>query len=194
MKKLFEIVKEIEEKQVQLKGKIVKGSFFDKATLSLSLERFEESATFHALKCDTFLAHSSEDIELIKNIILYFQDLGAKPYIDKDDMELPSITSSNTATTLIANIKACNKFVVIITDNSINSKWVPWELGVANISKGYNNIAVLQIEGNVVDGECKNNEYLGIYSQIREQNGSLIVYSPDKKKSVSINEWLKVEK
>jgi len=179
--------------EIKNKGNLVTKEFFIEEKFESDLgELTIEEATSHALSCDTFLAHSSSDIDLISKIIEYFiNKLNAKPYIDKDDMELPKTTSPKTASLLIGNIEACKKFIIVVTDNSINSKWVPWELGIANASKKYNDVAVLQIEGKEVDGECKDNEYLGINNQIRQRSGELIVYNPDTEKSISINEWLK---
>lgn len=187
MTKIGEILKMLENNN---NGEFVKKEFFYKKFSNEDFEKFEESVTSHALKCDTFLAHSSNDIDLIKNIIRYFQKLGAKPYIDKDDMELPINTSPKTASTLIFSIEACNRFVVVVTDNSINSKWVPWELGVANSKKEYKDIAILPISSAKVNGDWKDNEYLGIYQQIRERDGKLIIYNPENEMTFSIDEWL----
>lgn len=177
------------------KGSFVKKDFFFeklklKSGLNSDCESLEE-ATSHALSCDTFFAHSSDDIELIKKIIEYFHMLGAKPYIDKDDMELPEHTDIDTAKKLKSNIGACKRFVIVVTDNSINSKWVPWELGVADMLKSYQNVAILPIESVDIDENFKGNEYLGIYKQIRERHGKLIIYNPENEKITSIEEWLR---
>ena len=177
------------------KGSFVKKDFFFKnlkleSGLKNDFESLEE-ATSHALSCDTFFAHSSDDIELIKKIIEYFYMLGAKPYIDKDDMELPKYTDIDTAKKLKSNIDVCKRFVIVVTDNSINSKWVPWELGVADTLKGYKNVAILPIESKNVSENFIGNEYLGIYNQIREKSGELVIYNPQSKETTPIEEWLR---
>lgn len=176
------------------KGSFVKKDFFfEKLKLESGLNSdFEslEEATSHALSCDTFFAHSSDDIELIKKIIEYFYLLGAKPYIDKDDMELPEHTDIDTAKKLKSNIDVCKRFVLVVTDNSINSKWVSWELGLAGMLKTYENVAILPIESVNVSERFIGNEYFGIYKQIREKNGKLVVYNPENEKTTSIEEWL----
>lgn len=180
-------------KEDEMSNFVKKDFFFEKlkieSGLNSDLESLQE-ATSHALSCDTFVAHSSDDIELIKKIIEYFYILGAKPYIDKDDMELPKYTDIDTAKKLKSNIDACKRFVMVVTDNSINSKWVPWELGVADMLKSYQNVAILPIEGENVSESFIGNEYLGIYKQIREKNGKLVVYNPENKETTSIEEWL----
>ena len=176
------------------KGNFIKKDFFfDKLSLESGLHNDTEAfleATSHALSCDTFFAHSSDDIELIKKIIEYFYILGAKPYIDKDDMELPEKTDIDTAKKLKSNIDACKRFVLVVTDNSINSKWVSWELGLAGMLKTYENVAILPIESVNVSERFIGNEYFGIYKQIREKNGKLVVYNPENEKTTSIEEWL----
>jgi hypothetical protein len=52
-------------------GWFVRQDFFKHAYINT------EDATSHALKCDTFLAHSSSDIKLVNNIIVHFKSLGA---------------------------------------------------------------------------------------------------------------------
>ena len=177
------------------KGSFVKKDFFfEKLKLESGLNSdFEslEEATSHALSCDTFFAHSSDDIELIKKIIEYFYLLGAKPYIDKDDMELPEHTDIDTAKKLKSNIDVCKRFVLVVTDNSINSKWVSWELGLAGMLKSYENVAILPIESIKVSERFIGNEYFGIYKQIRVRDGELVIYNPENEKTTSINEWLK---
>lgn len=177
------------------KGNFIKKDFFfEKLDFESGLFNDVKSlneATSHALSCDTFFAHSSDDIELIKKIIEYFYILGAKPYIDKDDMELPKYTDIDTAKKLKSNIDTCKRFVIVVTDNSINSKWVPWELGVADILKSYENVAILPIESKNVGENFIGNEYLGIYQQIREKNGKLVIYNPENQITTPIEKWLR---
>lgn len=177
------------------KGSFVKKDFFfeklsTEAGLNKGMEALNE-ATSHALSCDTFFAHSTSDMELISNIIKYFYMLGAKPYIDKDDMELPEKTDIDTAKKLKSNIDACKRFVLVVTDNSINSKWVSWELGLAGMLKTYENVAILPIESINVSERFIGNEYFGIYKQIRVRDGELIIYNPENEKTTPIKEWLR---
>lgn len=177
------------------KGSFVKEYFFlEKLKFESGLNNDSESleeATSHALSCDTFFAHSSDDIKLIKKIIEYFYVLGSKPYIDKDDMELPKYTDIDTAKKLKSNIDACKRFVLVVTGNSINSKWASWELGLAGMLKTYENVAILPIESINVNERFTGNEYLGIYKQIRERDGKLVIYNPENEKIISIDEWLR---
>ena len=56
--------------------------------------------------------------------------------------------------------------------------------------KTYENVAILPIESVNVSERFIGNEYFGIYKQIREKNGKLVVYNPENEKTTSIEEWL----
>lgn len=186
MAKFSDFIKE----PLNKKGKLISRNFFEKF-LDLNIDEIiTENATTHALSCDIFLAHSSADMNLVNQIIKYLKKRDVKPYIDKEDMELPTQTSDITASSLKSNIEVCNKFILIVTKNSIDSKWTPWELGIATSLKADKDVAILPIESLTVDGDWKNNEYLGLYSQIREREGELIIYDPKNNNSKPLNKWL----
>jgi hypothetical protein len=56
---------------------------------------------------------------------------------------MPTVTDAETAKNLKTKITVSNKFVVLATLESINSIWIPWEIGLADQIKGLNNIALL---------------------------------------------------
>lgn len=68
-------------------------------------------------------------------VIGFLENFGAKVYIDKADKELPEKTSAETGVKLKNRIAQCQKFVVLVTANSKNSRWIPWELGFADEKK-----------------------------------------------------------
>src|SRR6476620_7396646 len=101
----------------------------------------QKSATinFAAAKTSTnktFLAHSSNDVAILPNVIAVLEQHGADVYIDKTDASLPRYTSPQTATTLRSHIRLAKRFIVLATPNSKTSTWVPWELGLADGIKG----------------------------------------------------------
>src|SRR4051812_25708928 len=81
---------------------------------------------------DVFLSHSSLDKEALPKAIAFLKAFGANVYIDKVDKELPQNTSSETGKKLKQRIAECPKFIVLVTANSKNSRWIPWELGIAD--------------------------------------------------------------
>jgi hypothetical protein len=79
-----------------------------------------------------FLSHSTLDEELLDGVIRILERHGADVYTDKTDLSLPPVTSRETAATLKARIKLSRKFIVLTSEKSKSSRWVPWELGLAD--------------------------------------------------------------
>jgi hypothetical protein len=117
-----------------------------------------------------FLSHSHSDLvamgsDMIEVVKKLFGDLDIEVYIDAFDPDLPRVTSGDTANLLKTKIQSSEIFVLVATQNAVNSKWVPWELGFADSTKGLGKIAILPIADK--DGRWTGSEYLQIYHQIR---------------------------
>jgi hypothetical protein len=157
---------------------------------------FEKRAS--ATNADVFLAHSSSDKEdaLPKAIGLLMKH-GAKVYIDKADKELPQKTSAETGVKLKERIAQCPKFIVLVTANSKNSRWIPWELGIADEKKKMANVAILPDVGNQPNVDWPEQEYLGLYPRIvfATFNGQAspvwMVLDHHNNKGTELGEWLK---
>src|SRR5438105_3224513 len=91
----------------------------------------------------TFLSHSSKDAELLPGVVAILERHGASVYVDKKDEALPPNTSRETAEILRSRIRTCKKFVLFTTKSSKDSRWMPWELGLADGFKRFGNTAVL---------------------------------------------------
>ena len=115
---------------------------------------------------DVFLSHSSTDKGALPQVIGFLERHGAKVYIDKVDKELPQKTSAETGVKLKERIAQCSKFIVLVTANSKNSRWIPWELGIADEKKKLPNVALLPDVGNQSNAEWPEQEYLGLYPRI----------------------------
>ena len=86
---------------------------------------------------------------------------------------MPQSTSSETASRLKAVIKRCDKFILLATDNAIESKWCNWELGFGDAQKFKDHIAIIPIKKKGgSDFQYKGNEYLFIYPYIAYYNGT----------------------
>lgn len=125
---------------------------------------FEKRAS--ATRADVFLSHSSLDKEALPKAIGFLESHGAKVYIDKVDKELPKRTSAETGVKLKERISQCPKFIVLVTENSKNSRWIPWELGIADEKKKLPNVALLPDVGNQANAAWPEQEYLGLYPRI----------------------------
>ncbi|MCI9876950.1 toll/interleukin-1 receptor domain-containing protein [Pseudomonas atacamensis] len=85
----------------------------------------------------TFISHSSKDGELVEGAVEVIANHGGIPYIDDVDPAMPSHTSEETAQLLKKRIVECKRFVLLTSPNSKDSRWVPWELGVADGKRGF---------------------------------------------------------
>lgn len=129
---------------------------------SISLEKRAVEAS---VLSSVFLSHSSKDSEQLPGAIALLEKHGASVYIDKKDLSLPAVTDVSTAEKIKERIKECRKFVILTSENSKDSRWVPWELGLAD---GYRTPANVAILPTVMNGNHKwtEQEYLGVYSRI----------------------------
>jgi len=124
-----------------------------------------KSYAARGLQGATFLSHSSKDDELVVGATRVPQNHGALVYTDKVDSEMPPYTTEETANLLKQRIQQTRKFVLLASDNSKESHWVPWELGIADGTKGLRNIALFPAVENL--GEAWPAwEYMGLYRKI----------------------------
>lgn len=137
-----------------------------------------------------FLSHSHHDAELVEPTILFLADQGVVVYVDWKDPTMPAMTSPETASRLKERIAGCKKFVLLGTNNAIASRWVPWELGVADNRNGLANIAVLPVVPQYRSWEGQ--EYIGIYSRIETaDDGRWAVFPAGKTSGVTLDYWLR---
>ena len=91
---------------------------------------------------NVFLSHSSTDHESLPAVIKILKNHGGKVYIDDGDPRLPGNVTPNTAKVLRDTIDRCSKLVVLVTTNTKDSRWVPWELGLGDGKKIESQIAI----------------------------------------------------
>ena len=130
-----------------------------------------EASTPQPLEESTFLSHRSEDMADVKKIYNFIHyTYNESIYIDKEDAKLPSRTNKRTALRLKEQIERCNKFVLVVTQHSKESSWIPWEIGYADGVKDIKDIAIFPCNNSLVDKTDNNTwagqEYLGLYPRI----------------------------
>src|SRR5258707_10294154 len=88
------------------------------------VENYEFEKRAAAASLDVFLSHSSADRWVLPKAIGFLRQYGVNVYIDKTDKELPQKTSPETGAKLKERIEQCRKFIVLVTVNSKNSRWI----------------------------------------------------------------------
>lgn len=149
-----------------------KSSRLQKSFINESLNRTKtfSAKTAYDSKTTVFLSHKHKDLEELEEatgVIELLEDLGVKVYIDSLDNKMPNQTCGDTATRIKEIIKYCDRFVLLASAKAIESHWCNWELGLGDIHKFPDKIAILPIkEKGQLDSQYKGNEYLQIYPSI----------------------------
>jgi len=136
-----------------------------------------------------FLSHSHEDKDAVVSFLEFLARQGVYVYVDWLDSTMPREISAETAWKVKERIGQCKKFIVLATNKAIASRWVPWELGVADSKKTLANIAILPVKPDY--SEWTGNEYIGIYSRIEKvESGKWAVFSTGETHGTWLNDWL----
>jgi len=101
---------------------------------------------------------------------------------------MPDVVSGETAKKLKERIQQQKKFLVLVTENSKDSRWVPWELGYADPTKGMDHIASFPV---TESGDFTHNEYLRIYPKIQFVSDIWWVWREDPQNLTRLEQWLR---
>lgn len=144
---------------------------------------------------DMFLSHNIRDAEIVLGMKEIFVEMGYKVYIDWiDDPQLNRRNvNKHTAAKLRSRMQQCNSLFFITTENSTDSKWMPWECGYFDGIKS--KVAIVPVVQYSSDEKYRGQEYLGLYpycekSPSRGGKELLYVYE-DEKKYLPYDNWLK---
>ena len=126
-----------------------------------------------------FLSHSHLDRELALGLIKFLGSQGITLYVDWNDTEMPQITSRGTADLVKQRIKENAVFMLLATRNALASKWVPWEVGVADQSKSADQIVVIPVAD--PSGYFQGSEYLQLYNRLESaEGGGFGIFEPNR--------------
>lgn len=158
--------------------------------LNSQIQRLSETRQY-----DIFLSHSYLDAKLLLGVKALFEQHGYITYIDwiNDQQLSRGDVTSHTARTLRARISNCKSLLYISSDNSANSKWMPWELGYADALNKKVAICPVTEERRF---NFHGTEYLGLYPYVEfltPPSGSDIICvsdAEDEQSYISFQRWL----
>ncbi|MCB0463334.1 MAG: toll/interleukin-1 receptor domain-containing protein [Flavobacteriaceae bacterium] len=141
-----------------------------------------------------FISHSHKNSDLVEYVVALLTRLKVEVYVDWMDDELSYPPTGKTAVKIKNMIDANKKFILLATNEGIESKWCNWELGLGDVHKYIEHIALLPVADN--SGNWIGNEYLQIYPYVDKKYKSLewddeytVIYPDGKKKDLI--DWLK---
>jgi hypothetical protein len=144
-----------------------------------------------------FLSHNFRDAEIVLGMKELFTEMGYKVYVDW--IEDPQLNRRNvnktTATKLKERMQKSESLFFITTENSTDSKWMPWECGYFDGIK--RKVAIVPVVRNSSDEKYRGQEYLGLYpycekSLSRVGNELLYIYESENI-YLPYDEWVKQE-
>ena len=143
-----------------------------------------------AASATVFLSHSHEDRDIVEPTVNFLASLGVAVYVDWLDPGMPSVTNADTARRIREMIRLNRRFLLLATERSLGSRWVPWELGIADGIKRPIDLAVLP----VAESAYRNapNEYIHVYPRIeRADNGDWYIFDAGQSRSsLTVKAWL----
>lgn len=119
-----------------------------------------------------FLSHSHKDATLAKGLQAHLARQGWDIYIDWEDTAMPDRPNRVTSDRIRRKIVDLELFLFLATQNSMASRWCPWELGYADGKKANRSILIIQTSDYA--GTSYGNEYIELYRQIEPtQSGGI---------------------
>lgn len=138
-----------------------------------------------------FLSHKHNEKDILRNAVSLLRKLGVTVYLDWEDNEMPPETCGETAEKIKRKIIENQKFILLATNDAINSRWCTWELGFGDSHKYHKDMAIMPITED--DGDWIGMEYLQIYPIIKTDNQTIKgnYYVEFKGEKTKFAEWLK---
>ena len=143
-------------------------------------ERFDRNLRVmrSAAEKSIFLSHSHRDRALALGLQRLLAARGLILYLDWQDTEMPDSPNRETAERIKERIGLCDFFLLLATANAMGSRWVPWEVGVADSRKANDHIVIVPVED--AAGNCQGNEYLQLYRRLEMADKGLGVFEPNR--------------
>lgn len=147
------------------------------ASTKRSAELIKEAEA--ARKQTAFLSHSHKDARLAKSLQAFLHAQDWEIYIDWEDTSMPDSPTRETAKKIQARIRELDWFLFLGTQNSMRSRWCPWEVGYADGVKPIDNILIIATTDST---GTHGSEYLQLYRHIDPAlSGGFAAFYPNQK-------------
>jgi len=137
-----------------------------------------------------FLSHSTKDDHLVPGVIAFFKTFNVGVYTDDFDKRLPNPPNTATAMILKSEIQSIPRLVVLATPNTHTSRWIPWELGLADGLRGIPPNAILPSTPEGQEPNWLKSEYFSLYPKILKIDEVWRVTDPRGTVSWPLRDWL----
>lgn len=136
-----------------------------------------------------FLSHSHSDKSLVKGFMNLLASFGISVYVDWKDSSMPNNTNATTADKIKDKIGDYDLFMMLATKAACESRWVPWEVGVADEKKVRDQVIIIPVKD--PSGDFHGNEYLQLYPHLEAETSSFSkfgVFDPGRKRKGVLTE------
>lgn len=153
---------------------VIQKGYFSKTASTILNESYNSFNQFKTY--DIFLSHSYQDAKVILGLKGTLEDMGYEVYVDWiEDKQLDrGQVNAETANQLRHRMRNCKSLFFATSNNSSDSKWMPWELGYFD---GFRRkVAILPINDSAYkQNTFEGQEYLGLYDYVIENYGYLTI-------------------
>lgn len=137
-----------------------------------------------------FLSHSHKDRQKAEGLVYYLATLGIKVYVDWNDSDMPRITNKETAEKIKGEIKTKALFMILATRNALESRWVPWEIGIADQCRGEQRMLLIPVAD--TSGRFDGSEYLQLYKRVEStETGGYGVFAPGQDTGATLANYIR---
>lgn len=81
---------------------------------------------------DVFISHSRRDEARSRALAKTLQQWDIAVYADFEDAPLSSLPDLALAERLVSKLRQCRLLIFAFSEESVNSRWMPWKLGLAH--------------------------------------------------------------
>lgn len=93
------------------------------------LNEYERRTYSASSKKRVFISHKKEDTDFARKVADYVMDAGIDVYFDEKDSSIDRTNPESVVKAIKRGMKLSSHMIVIFTNKTLNSHWVPWEIG-----------------------------------------------------------------